>query len=503
MVVAVALVVTGLAAQSRSDSYTVYTAEGRRSLPFRSGHDTDMVPIDQVVKLFGLSLTEDSLAGGFVLRGRGQTVLLLSGQALASVGPGRIVTLPAPFERQRNVWQVPVEFIRLVVGPAFDVRVDVRRASRVVLVGDVRLPQIAGHFERQGANARLVFDIQPAAPHRVTRRENRVTIQFDAIALDVTPVAGVAKEFATAVRVEKTAVHIDLGPATSSYRATDLDATHLAIDFLAPPPPPPPPPVAQQTASPAEAADPAANPPAPANRPLIDPTPGRLRTIALDPGHGGEDVGVTGPGGTTEKDYVLQFARRLKATIEGRLGIRVILTREGDTAVPVDRRASIANNNKADVLISLHANGSRRAGVAGVHVLSLRLDDYGGRRGAAGGGEIPVAFVGGGTRQIDLLPWDLAQVGFTKPSAVIAGLLHEHLVENEIPVFRRPTSQLPLRPLVGASMPAILVELGFLTNPGDEKGLKTPARSQRTIEAIMSTLADIKDGVPNDTPPAR
>jgi N-acetylmuramoyl-L-alanine amidase len=411
LAVAVALFVTVVGAQARADTFTVYTTEGRRTLPYRPGHDTEMVPIEQVARLFGFSLTEDSLAGGFVLRGRGQTILLIAGQALASVGPGRIVTLPAPFERQRNTWQVPVEFIRLVVGPALNLRVDLRRPSRVILVGDVYLPQIAGRFERQGANGRIVFDIQPAAPRRVTRQGNRITIQFDAVALDTTPVAGLVKDFATAVRVEGTSVHIDLGPSTHSYRAADVDATHLAIDLLAPPPPPP-----QQQAGQTEGAE-----PAPVNRPAIDMTPGRLRTVVLDPGHGGEDAGVTAADGTTEKDYVLQFARRLKSTIENRLGIRVILTREGDAAVPLDRRASIANNNKADLFVSLHANGSRRGGTAGVQVLSLRLSDYGSRAGAATSGDIPVAFVGGGTRQIDVLPWDLAQVGFTRPSAVIAG----------------------------------------------------------------------------------
>jgi N-acetylmuramoyl-L-alanine amidase len=492
------LAVAVLSAQTRTDSYTVYTAEGRRTLPFRSGHDTDMVPVDQVARLFGMTVSEDSLAGGFVLKGRGQTILLIAGQSLASVGPGKIITLPAPLERQRNVWQVPIEFTRAVLGPSLNLRVELRRSPRVLLVGDVRLPQVAGRFERQGPNGRLVLDIQPGAPRRVTRTGNRLTVRFDAVALDVAQISGLLKDFATAIRVDGTALHIDLGPATDTYRAVDLDATHLAIDFLVTPPPPP----VTQTA----AATPATQEPAAATtptRPAIDTTPGRLRTVVVDPGHGGDDLGVTGPGGTTEKALVLEFARRLKTAIEGRIGVRVLLTRDTDTMVPVDKRASIANNNKADLFISLHANSSRNTAASGAQVLSVRIDDYGWRKTAAATGDVPVAFVGGGTRIIDVLPWDMAQVGFTKPSAVVAGLLHEHLVARQVPVFGRPTVELPLRPLVGASMPAILLELGFLSNPADEQALKTPARLQQLVEAMLALLTDIKDGVPSDTPPAR
>jgi N-acetylmuramoyl-L-alanine amidase len=103
---------------------------------------------------------------------------------------------------------------------------------------------------------------------------------------------------------------------------------------------------------------------------------GSLRTVVIDPGHGGDDAGVKGAKGTVEKDYVLQLARRLKGTIEGRLGLRVLLTRDADENVPVDRRIALANNNKADLFVSLHANASVRASLQGAQVISLRAQDY-------------------------------------------------------------------------------------------------------------------------------
>jgi N-acetylmuramoyl-L-alanine amidase len=335
-------------------------------------------------------------------------------------------------------------------------------------------------------------------------------VRFEAVALDVQPIQAIGKDFVAGFRVDGTSIVIDFGPATINFRSSDLDANHLALDFIAPAPaplpPPPPPPTPTPTPTPVT---PAPTTPAPARpapqepaRPAIETSPGTLRTVVLDPGHGGEDLGVTGPGGTIEKDVVLQFARRLKSAIESRIGVRVILTRDGDIAVPLDRRASIANNNKADLLISLHANGSVRPTLTGAQVLSLRLDDYSARAPTIAQPDLPVAFLTGGPRTIEILPWDLAQIGFTRPSSVVAALLERQLERAGVPLFPRRGGQLPLRPLVGASMPAVFVELGFLSNPDEETALTTGDRQQRTIEAILDTLGEIRRGVPDQAPEA-
>ena len=192
--------------------------------------------------------------------------------------------------------------------------------------------------------------------------------------------------------------------------------------------------------------------------------------MAIDPGHGGDDAGAHGAGGAVEKDLTLQVARRLKAAIESRIGLRVLLTREGDEALPIDRRTALANNNKADLLISLHANaslrhrrGARRCcpwvstitkiGRAGLPV-SLPVPVVGGRhaahrRHAVGSGPDPArAAVGRPGR--DYRPAsDRTQRG----------------------VVPRSNDQAPLRVLVGANMPAVLVEMGFLSNADDERAL--------------------------------
>src|SRR4029077_19973566 len=93
-----------------------------------------------------------------------------------------------------------------------------------------------------------------------------------------------------------------------------------------------------------------------------------IRTIAIDPGHGGDDEGARGAGGAKEKDLTLAAPRRAKGIIKTRLGIRVLLTRDDDRNGPIDERTAVANNNKADLFISLHANASMRPTTAGAAI---------------------------------------------------------------------------------------------------------------------------------------
>jgi N-acetylmuramoyl-L-alanine amidase len=444
--------------------------------------------LQQVAAIFGLTLAEDSLVDGLTVRGRGQTILLIPGQSFASIGPGRIVSLPAAIERDGASWLVPIDFLRLAVAPALGTRVEVRRPSHVVLVGDVRLPQVTTHFERQGPAGRLIINIQPAAPHQVTRQGNRLTVRFDAVAIDASPASDLAPEFVTGVRVDGTSLLIDLGPESATHRTEDRSPTQLHVDLLPPGPPPPPPP-------PTPPVRPATPDPGPL--PVVEVgAPGVLRTIVIDPGHGGEDRGVTGQAGTVEKDYVLALARQLKSTIESRIGLRVILTRDRDVDVPLDRRAALANNNKADLFISLHADASVRPGVVGAQVLSLRLEDYGGSAAAAESTGMPVTVLGGGSRVIEVLPWDRAQIGFTSESRAVADILRRQLMSAGITLVSTPATELPLRPLVGVSMPAVLVDLGMLSNPDDEGTLNSGAHRTKFIDAILATISRIRQGIP-------
>jgi N-acetylmuramoyl-L-alanine amidase len=465
-------------------AYTVIAADGRRTLPFRSIGATDLVPIDQVASQFNVTTQEDAPTAGLIVTARNQRVVLTAGQSLASIS-GRIVSLSGPVVREGSSWLVPVDFLSRAPGPALGMRIEVRRPSHLILVGDVRVPTVTARFERLGATGRLTVEAQPAVVRRVNREGSRLVIRFEADGLDASGIAGGQPEFVGPSRVEGSALAIDLGPAAATFRVDDADPARLTIDLI-----------------PSGAAAPGPSAPAPPpNPPVVDLTPaGTIRTVAIDAGHGGDDAGSRGAGGAHEKGITLQLARRLKGAIESRLGLRVVLTRDSDETVAVDRRTAFANNNKADVLLSLHANASLRPSVRGAQILSLSLDDYKARaRGLAPGAVVPLA--GGGTRFVEAVPWDLAQLPYAAKSAALAAIAARHLGEQHVAMYSRGIDQAPLRVLVGANMPAILIEIGFLTNADDEKAIAAGELPNAVVEALVATLTEIRGGIPTPTAP--
>ncbi len=488
--VAVALALAGrLQSQGAlSPVYTIIASSGRRAVPYRPSPTGDMVPLDQLADFFGATLQEDALAGGVTLLARGQRVALTPGQSMASIN-GRIVSLSGPVTREGQTWFVPVDLVTRALGPALNLAISVRRASHLIVVGDMQVPQISTRFGREGPNGRLVFDVQPPAAHRVTRQGNHLVITFDADALDALPITFGEPAFVGASRVDGTSLVIDLAVSVTAIQADDANPAHFTIDLLTAPP-------AGGTA----AAAPAPRPSPAAPPPVADLTStGAVRTVVIDPGHGGDDAGVRGANGAVEKDVTMQVARRLKTAIESRLGLRVLLTRDGDQTVPIDRRAAFANNNKADLLVSLHADASWRPTLRGAQVLSLSLKDYQARAESLGAGA-PVPIIGGGTRVIEMVPWDLAQAPHAAQSASLAAIVARHLAQQQVPLYPRTVEQAPLRLLLGANMPAVLVELGFLTNAGDEQALTGNDLPAAEVEALVGAINDVRAGVPTVPP---
>jgi N-acetylmuramoyl-L-alanine amidase len=414
------------------------------------------------------------------VRARDQLITLIPDQSFVSVG-GRIDSLSAPVQRDRGGYLVPIDFLSRAVARALGQRIDVRRDSRIIVVGNVRVPRVTMGFEQSNGAGRLRIDIEPATPHRVAREGNRLTVQFDAVALDLVPLRDADASFVAGTRVADATLEVELGPSVSSFRVESAtDDTSVTLDLLPPAPATPP------TTPPA-----APTPPSPP--PVLDlGSPGLLRTVVIDPGHGGTDTGVRGPGGTLEKDITLQVARRLKSTIESRLGLRVLLTREGDLDIPIDRRMALANNNKADLYISLHANASTDPARAGAQILTLDLEAYRDRAGAPGGPGTALPLIGGGTRLIEAVPWDLAQLPFADRSMAVGTALIRQLAQRGVPLYVRPAIAAPLRGLVGANMPAVHLEMGFLSNPTEERAMANADRSDALIEAIVGTIAGLR-----------
>jgi N-acetylmuramoyl-L-alanine amidase len=485
---AFAALVGAVAAQAPSAAapYTVLSREGRRPLAARVMNGQEMFALDDLARLFNLTAREDAAAGGLTVSVGTQTIALSPGQGLASVG-GRLISLPAPPIKDGRSWFVPVDFVARALAPVMPTRLELRKPSRLILVGDIRMPRVAGRVEALGSLARITLDIAPATPHAVTQDGGRLVVRFEADALDATLPATTAPELVQAVRPGDgaAAIAIDLGPRFASFRTTDQPgdrgAGRLVIDVLA------------QTTETAPA--PPAPPSAPADAPpLLDLTPaGALRTIVIDAGHGGSEDGARGADGTLEKNVTLAVARRLKGALEARLGVRVILTRDGDTTVGLDERAALANNNKADLFVSLHANASVRPGTSGAEVFYLSLDEYGDaaqRVARAESESLPV--FGGGSRDIEVILWEMAQARYIRESAALAQAVEASLRER-VPMSGRALQQAPFRVLVGANMPAVLVEMGFITNAAQEKQLNSDDFQNLVVQGLVESVTRFRD----------
>jgi N-acetylmuramoyl-L-alanine amidase len=461
---------------------SLLSKDGRRALPITLVADQEFVALDDLAAAFQLTVREESL-GAVTVSYKGKTIVLTPDQALASVS-GRLVSLPAPPARSGRRWLVPVEFISRALSLIYDTRLDLRKPSRLLVVGDLRVPRITVRYDPLGPSGRLTIDATPRATATVTQEAEHLTIKFDADALDVPnpPLASPGSPgLILSVRlVDATTMGVDLGPRVAGFKATSqsVDATmRLAIDF-----------VAAQT----DTAAPAPPQPPPDLPPAFGQAVSTFRTIAIDPGHGGDDEGVKSADGAKEKDLTLAIARRVKSVIEARLGLRVLLTRDDDRSLPVDERTSVANNNKADLFISLHANGSRRPATAGAAIYVAAFDTDAAQ---AAGGAVRMPTFGGGSRDIELVPWDLAQTRHLDQSAAFADLL-EQAFHDRVPLAERPVDRAPLRVLESANMPAVLIELGYLTNPGQATLLAGDAFQNGVVQAVLDAIVKFRDTLP-------
>ncbi|HEX9407847.1 MAG TPA: N-acetylmuramoyl-L-alanine amidase, partial [Thermoanaerobaculia bacterium] len=221
-------------------------------------------------------------------------------------------------------------------------------------------------------------------------------------------------------------------------------------------------------------------------------TPG-IHTIVIDPGHGGKEVGAIGPDGLMEKDATLTLCRKLADNLETKLRTRVILTRTDDSVVPLDQRTAIANQYKADLFLSVHMNAAVVKGAHGseTYFLSLEASDELAKKAAevenAAGKAVPAA----GSSDLKLILWDLAQQEYLAESSRFAQAVQEEM-NRATGVQNRGVKQAPFKVLVGATMPAALVEIGFITNPEEEAKLKKDDFQKLVIDALTTAIARYK-----------
>ena len=231
----------------------------------------------------------------------------------------------------------------------------------------------------------------------------------------------------------------------------------------------------------------------------LEPSRGKApgeRVVVLDPGHGGVEDGAVGTGGLKEKSLTLDIARRLRSILESERGVTVVLTREEDRLVGLDERTAIANHNRADLFVSIHLNASPRTSAAGAetYYLSTEATDDEARTLAAleNGWSDDEPEDPANADPLDLVLWDLAQNRYLEESSSLGERVQKEL--NRLTGVRnRGVRQAPFRVLMGATMPAILVECGFISNPNEEQKFRDDAYRDRVARAIGNAVVDFLD----------
>jgi N-acetylmuramoyl-L-alanine amidase len=222
----------------------------------------------------------------------------------------------------------------------------------------------------------------------------------------------------------------------------------------------------------------------------------KIGKIVIDAGHGGHDTGTIGPHGLLEKDLVLDVAKRLGKALQARLGAEVVYTRRDDTFIPLETRTAIANRERADLFISIHANSSRDSDARGVETYYLNFTsspealEVAARENAVSAKSV---------HELQDLVKKIALKEKIDESREFAGdvqqSLYGGLALSNAGIRNRGIKKAPFIVLIGANMPSILAEISFVSNPTDERKLETSEQRQRIADSLYRGVARYAGGL--------
>lgn len=219
-----------------------------------------------------------------------------------------------------------------------------------------------------------------------------------------------------------------------------------------------------------------------------------LKKIVLDAGHGGHDSGAKSPSGLKEKDVVLAITLKLAKRLREEMGIEVVLTRSDDTFITLGNRARITNTSGADIFVSIHANGAFNNTATGTETFFLSFeasDRKAARMAAAENASIKFEqgnpLLDSGMDDLKKILWDMVRTEVLKDSEKLAIAVQGKL-EKQLMLPSRGVKQAPFYVLMGSSIPAILVEVGFVTTSDEAAMLANPKFQDRIVSALFSAL---------------
>lgn len=450
---------------------------GRRLL---AGFEEIYVPTYELAGVFSARRSWQEPQRRLTFRAGERSFRLAAESRLVGLDDGETLLRMPVLAHAGDLW-VPVEFVTRVLGPGVREAVRWDAGEQRLEVGNARVNVTGLRLEEMSRATALHFECSEPLSFRSDSAEPGVVTlkiyggQADLAAISRDAPQGLVEAVEARQHADHALIAIRCRDPVASYRSYAAgDGREIVVVLeeeqlgLLPEP------------TPRGRFEPVAREPlAPAARVL------EVKTVVLDPGHGGQETGRIGPRGTLEKDVNLAVARALKRWLERQDGLRVVLTRDEDADLPLSRRAEIANQAGGNLFLSIHCNGwfNQRATGVETYFLSPAKTEF----------EASAAREENAAEDDDLafILWDLVQNGFINESGDLAEIVQASLCEA-LGAENRGVKQAGFRVLVGAYMPAVLIELGFLSNPDEERKLTDPEHQQLLARTIGQSILEFK-----------
>src|SRR2546423_7694465 len=393
------------------------------------------LPLKQILETMAIPYTDALALETLTIRSGNSRLVVTKNSALMSFND-QIVLLPSPVLREDGRWLVPIEFLNTGLARLTGTEFRYRPGTSRIFADNVDSPELEMNAQTLGPITRVTIRCSVPLKIDLNKDSQRAVLMIDRPGLD--PVRERIDHRDALLRAVafddsdgESKIILDITKDVSDIRLTPVENNRIYfVDLL-------------RRGKPVTAAPPPVEPAAPA-KPDILPAERKVRVVVIDPGHGGMDTGAKNPM-MSEKDVTLALARRLRTALQTRLGATVLLTRDSDIALDNEARSAVANNNQANLLLSLHAGFSANKLSAESSILVMK-ENF----GEAFAASAPAA------RDQLFLPWYLGYRIHRQASLSAANIFQEELTKA-IPGSKFVIRSAPLAVLSSATMPSILI----------------------------------------------
>jgi len=462
-----ALFIFGTLTRAAENGFPIYFESTKLLLKSETVNRTTYLPLQEIIDFLRLPYTDAVNLETFTVRNGNTRLVLTRNSGLISIND-QIVLLRSPILRENNRWLVPIDFLTLGLTKLTGTTFRYRPGTMRIFAGNVSPPELVMTAQSLGAITRLTLRVGSPARVSINRDDpKRASILIDRSPLDplretVDHSDRLVQSIAYDDSDGESRIVAELTDDVADVRVTPAEGNEVFfVDFTRK--------AATTTPDPTPEPPPAPKPDVP---PSTSPT-SRLRVVVLDPGHGGLDTG-TKSATLMEKDLTLAIARKLRGALQSRLGVTVLLTRDSDVLMDNEARSAVANNNQANLFISLHIGYSANKMDSGSSVFAMK-EDFGG----------PVSATSSKDRMF--LPWYLGYRSSAQASSRIAQLLQDELTKA-IPGWKFPLRKAPLGVLTSTSMPSIVIEIGNLNNSVNAQTLEDAGFQTRLAATIVNAV---------------